>query len=1436
MPQGLMQQWNLGEPKAAPAGTACEQTAACKADFLAAMVAVEQGAASILINAEEAVFTALDDRRLACFETYQALLELIDPEDPSKAEDAIAALLADAATLADDAASLQKESEQARQSWLGIEPDFESAREQAQEIALSDATLAGELPQEADRILEDASLRRYRAAAENAAAFLPSLREIYDSFTGQQDSQAEAAGTEDDEQTYERRLAKLEPHLAKSVEPSPDKRAQASQKDIEERWDKMDQAAKSGDFETALAMLSQLERRVAACLEVVLAASLRIEDYENRLPDIQSRVRNATQSGHPDLQPLEGKIAADLRQILAMAQAGDFGTALMTMDGIEVGLAAYEAKRGRADEQQQSFETRLAAMEPRLGEAAQPIENPAAQGVQEKIAALHLALRETKTQADYEAGLALLDQLDGLLVQLQSLRAGVASAEVQFETAKSAIQPRLDIALQTVETPDLQAIQDQVKNHKETMDSAEAAQDYPAAMAALGLLSAQLDAFDQEGTLVKQEEHEFLKRFKDLQDRLDKAALEVTEASAREKQQTILDIQASVEAAAADEDFETALLLVDHLAALLDAYETTLAKLADQEKQFRARHAEVERRLEKEFDPEAPTPTLQGPHKEITDWRAEVGRLATAENFVEALELLDRIEAKLALYLTMRPHLEEQKKLYEARVPSVMKRVKEMRPKAVQESIAAQQARILSNWRDLRTLAKEGDFQACNKRLDLLEADLTVCEGDLKRLKAEARRYEAAHGKIAARLEKVLEPVQEKILKPLHREIAARAEQMEGSAAKQDYDSAMSCLGWLFTAVKEFNQAQKDLEDPKAAYKKRWPALRKCLSEVTYKGSNGNLIDLRIDIDKRNMEMVEEADRDSYRRAFALLLILDPDVTVYAKLVKRLEGQKEKFDEKLKAFEPRVTRALEEEDDAEVKELQTTIRTLWHDIQQLARDDGYAEGLDSLAQLAARLHAFEALRRDGLVEKQQYVVLRKDLTDRVAAFLRRDEKVVEADRGQVAHFWETADRFAKSGQYDEASNRLAMAAGLLERADQKLEQAKQQKQLFDSRLKGLGGRLERAAHPQENPVLMEIQGDIDRLRTEAESAAEDGRYHAALDKLDEMESVLAQFDTFGEKVQGKKREYEARLPALEKRLDKATQPVINPEAAKQQAALAADRESMAFLAASEDYEMACDVQDNLETALAAFETLIAGLEDQARRFETRRASLEAGLELVVAPVRSADLRARQTEITQLRDTMDDAATKADFASALAIADSLEGKIQAYLVMTGDHDKERDAFAIHQSQLDSRIKDAAQSPLIDSTSGPGQRWQTTLELQGQAKAAGDREDYEEGLALLTKLEGELAAFETFIQQDQEAREAYERHLGNLEFHLPTLDRPVQDKLARALKQKAVAERDKMYAAAKPGTYATAVKIAEELWSKLTKFMARLEQLEAEDSEG
>ncbi len=591
---------------------------------------------------------------------------------------------------------------------------------------------------------------------------------------------------------YEGRSQALDPRVAKAKEEAGTQLLKEQQGIISNLDTEMRAAADKEDYEEALVTADMLEAELAGYEKLVEQYEAKKQEYEDRLAAMQADLEEAAQeTKNTGLLMVQGKIVTHRDAMTAAAETGDYETALREADWLEPSLAGYKDLLADLAAEKAEYETRMAALGPRLEKISAPIEVARLKKNQENILGGCGEIEDQAAAENYDEALRLLDQVEALVtMQEGDLEIHLAKKQ-EYEDRLAGEQERIAAASRNTNNHEAKSIQVNMDRNKGEMTKAADAGDYPTALTKLDLLVAQLDAFDDWMAKLSAKKQEYETRRDALQGDLAKAEQPVKTEIFNTEQTVIAELRGDMATAEAAEDYDKALMTVARL-------ETELAGYLKMLEQHNAKKAEYETRKQAVDQRMAEIPSgfaiLAATEDKLVNFRDAMQTAADGDDYDKALGLIDRLEAGLAGYEARLRETTENKSAFDAGWKAMEPRLAKL-PSGFPHLEKLETGKIVFLRGGVLDAQTAGDFSAALRELAILEAQMDTYEQLVADAEAEEVEYKARHKSVSERMTGIPSGFAE--AKAIEADLQAFHAKMETAAQARRFEEALSLIDRL---------------------------------------------------------------------------------------------------------------------------------------------------------------------------------------------------------------------------------------------------------------------------------------------------------------------------------------------------------------------------------------------------------------------------------------------------------------------------------------------------------------------------------------------------------------------------------------------------------------------------------------------------------------
>ncbi|MBL4807940.1 MAG: hypothetical protein JKY31_11755 [Rhodobacteraceae bacterium] len=447
--------------------------------------------------------------------------------------------------------------------------------------------------------------------------------------------------------------------------------------------------------------------------------------------------------------------------------------------------------------------------------------------------------------------------------------------------------------------------------------------DYDSALEMLKVLSANLVTFETDFAKLEADKALYEERLDTLRPELLDASM-CRFAELDPFQAKIAQVRARMDAAAAIDKYETALLELDALILALDAYNAAL-DIAIGKNAYLEMLAEMEPRIYgAAVSNYGPLETLS---LEITSDHEQAKGEAGALKYAEAIETLNVLKPKLDQYFAQLPIIEQDETLYKGQIGPITERYTALStcefPQLDENAVT-----MIALFDTMKADALDGDFSAAVNQMNNLVTEMRKSEDLLEELNNKRNYYNAEVAGLITRIETVLAKKYAD-LETQFGEIKTDRESMETEAVALEYPLAVDLMDGLFIKLDALDVLIDEQEKLRIQYETAFSAIAadlKIVATCTFpelKGKGDAII-------KLSDQFVEKAKQtffaDAYNRLNNALDLIDDFIRQEAKCeeyIRRRGLAQERFDKfdqyKFKTLEKLKKDAVNEFEKLQVK-------------------------------------------------------------------------------------------------------------------------------------------------------------------------------------------------------------------------------------------------------------------------------------------------------------------------------------------------------------------------------------------------------------------------------------------------------------------------------------------------------------------------------------
>ncbi|QYK40376.1 MAG: hypothetical protein KF887_13205 [Paracoccaceae bacterium] len=1031
--------------------------------------------------------------------------------------------------------------------------------------------------------------------------------------------------------------------------------------------------------------LSAIAAKITKLKGVVAALRKELEEnrreWEGRKADyarLQAQLQELRDWGHADT----AAVAAEVDRIAEFPPAqrwkeatAALGQAMVTMGPVHADYTKQASAKAEYEPLRADLDARFDA-----AEAAEPREEKIA-GALESVSANTGVIDGAVAELDYidalsavRLGLEQLEVIEEAIRVLQDQKAG-------FDTEWGALKPRLD-EVGVCEFPDLLPMQEDLLALRDEIEAAGARHDYPAAFPMMDDASTKLDTYmtDYAAAVDARTHYEA---------RVGGILAEVAETQACEfdelipQQDEIKSVADAMEAAAAEGRHEVAMVEMDRLVPLIDAWRLAL-ETARLKAQFDEERAALSPRVDAvavcEFGPLLPL------SEEILNGRADADSSAAGGDYAAALRSLEGVRANLDRFEGLVVDHRAAQADYEARVDGVLNRFDAIaRSDYPQLEAPREMAQALHD--DMLAAAQARDFITARDNLDRLEAEIGFVEDTLADLDARRAEYETRLPALISRFDSSMVSDYAE-LEDERADLTTARSEMEAAAAARDFMVALDMLDALERMLNDLDAQIDNLDNIRRQYEELYAQIKDKLATV--EGcSHAELKPKKDPIIALRDAMLAAAQATDFATALEKANALVAPLNEFMELEELLE----EYLRRLKVVEPRIETARGfpyKSLDADKKE----IETLLGDMKGKAAAADLKPALEVMGKLEDLVG--KVIARNEELKKQEavYKKLHGDMQGKIDLVGKNKiEKAKDAAKAVLdAH--KAMEKLGEEHEFEKAVEKADEVRDLIEKYLEIVAESEDARLAFET-LRDMAdeGYAAAKAKADEYEDLEKPFKDLEKHKSAMDDAAKSEDWETAKKKAEALLEAVKTFDAEWQKLT----EREAALAA-------AAQTQIDrfkalPSEAKDKAQDEYDDASRyvdRIKDALKDKELdrVEEQTGKLKDALDAIDGALKTQAEHKAEYEGRLKSLQRDLEAArgsdFAKILDSELKA----VTAAFDDMTAMADREDYEGAVKKADDVEAVIAAFQKAESALQMDRIRFEERMEGLAKRYAEAA----------------------------------------------------------------------------------------------------------------------------------------------
>ena len=570
------------------------------------------------------------------------------------------------------------------------------------------------------------------------------------------------------------------------------------------------------------------------------------------------------------------------------------------------------------------------------------------------------AIQKQADQRQYAPAGQAFDSLKPKLAPIYKEYQKQKAAKEEFDPKQAELAPRLAEA-QAPKFKKLKPQQDEMATGQAAMEAAAGKKDYVQALAVVGTLAGQADAYQTALAEIEQQKAAYEAALAPVKPRV--ASIAVSEpqyVKLQAQAEAITASESAAEAAGEAEDFVPALSQVQEVATQLDALDAAKAEVDRLKAEYDAALAAVQPRLQAAASSEPQYARLQTQQQEIASAQTAMEAAAQAGEYEQANVQVQALAALLDALEQAKAEIDRQKQAYEAALAELQPRLQAVSAATQPEyaTLQAQQQEISSAQTTMEAAAQGGDYEQALAQAEALGAKVEAFEQAKAEIDSQKAEYESGLAELQPRIAAVsASDTHFAKLEPQLQALAQAQGEMESAAQAGDYPKALAALQGLHAQVDEIEAARKDIAGKKDEYEAAWKAVSGRF-EALKPSPSAKLETARADIVKAKADMDAKVAAEDFEGALADVPGIDTALGHYEEKLTAVAAAKTEFDALTPALRERLVKAASATD-PKLKSQQAELATGQKNMDGAALVGDYDEALATAKELGTQLDAFE---------------------------------------------------------------------------------------------------------------------------------------------------------------------------------------------------------------------------------------------------------------------------------------------------------------------------------------------------------------------------------------------------------------------------------------------------------------------------------------------
>ena len=590
---------------------------------------------------------------------------------------------------------------------------------------------------------------------------------------------------------YEQVATGIQAKVQAAPNPSPFKKLEAMQAELGNGQKDMESSVQSEEFEQALQKANDLGSKADTYSEQVKQIQQAKDQYEQVASGVQSKLQAAPNpSPFKKLEAMQAELGSGQKDMESSVQAEEFEQALQKANDLGSKADTYSEQVKQIQQAKDQYDQVSGGIQTKLQSVPNPSPFKKLETMQAELSNGQKDMESSATAEEFEQALQKANDLGGKADSYSEQVKQIQQSKDQYEQVLGGVQGKLQSAPSPSPFKKLEAMQAELSNGKQDMESSATAEEFEQALQKANDLGTKADTYSEQVKQIQQAKDQYEQVLGGVQTKLQSAPSPSPFKKLEAMQAELSNGKQAMESSATAEEFEQALQKANDLGTKADSYSEQVKQIQQAKDQYEQVAGGLQTKLQSASNPSR-FKKLEALQAELSNGQKDMEAAATTEEFEQALQKANDLGGKADTYSEQVKQIQQAKDQYEQVLGGLQGKLESACAPAPFKKVEAMQVDLSNGRKDMESSATAEEFEQALQKANDLSTRADACSSAVADLNRQKQDYDAALGQLEPKLEAAASPSPYPELEAMQQGLASGRQQMQAAATAEDFAQAL---------------------------------------------------------------------------------------------------------------------------------------------------------------------------------------------------------------------------------------------------------------------------------------------------------------------------------------------------------------------------------------------------------------------------------------------------------------------------------------------------------------------------------------------------------------------------------------------------------------------------------------------------------------------